>query len=30
MVLNPLMPKPDIVGRDLVEVAEEIIRTDTA
>jgi 2-haloacid dehalogenase len=30
MVLNPLMPKPDIVGRDLVEVAEEIIRADTA
>ena len=27
-VLNPLMPKPDIVGHDLVEVAEKIVQTD--
>jgi 2-haloacid dehalogenase len=27
-VLNPLMPVPDIVGRDLTEVAEKIIETD--
>lgn len=25
MVLNPLMPSPDIVGRDLIEVADKII-----
>lgn len=25
MVLNPLMPKPDIVGSDLIEVADKII-----
>lgn len=28
-VLNPSMPAPDIVGRDLVEVAERIIETDS-
>ena len=28
-VLNPLFPKPDIVGLDLVDVAEKIIQTDT-
>jgi 2-haloacid dehalogenase len=27
-VLNPLLPKPDIVGKDLVEVAEQIIQAD--
>ena len=27
-VLNPLLPKPDIVGKDLVEVAEKIIQID--
>lgn len=27
-VLNPLMPKPDIVGRDMVEIAEKIIIAD--
>jgi len=27
-VLNPLLPKPDIVGRDLVDVAEKIIQAD--
>jgi 2-haloacid dehalogenase len=27
-VLNPSMPTPDIVGRDLVEAAERIIETD--
>jgi 2-haloacid dehalogenase len=27
-VLNPLLPKPDIVGSDLVEVAEKIIQAD--
>ena len=27
-VLNPLLPKPDIVGTDLVEVAEKIIKND--
>jgi 2-haloacid dehalogenase len=27
-VLNPSMPAPDIVGRDLVEAAERIIETD--
>ena len=26
--LNPLMPKPDLVGKDLVEVAEKIVLTD--
>jgi len=26
--LNPLMPKPDIGGQDLVEVAEKIIMVD--
>lgn len=28
-VLNPLMPAPDIVGNDLIEVAEKIIAADT-
>ena len=28
-VLNPSMPEPDIVGKDLVEVADKIIATDT-
>lgn len=28
-VLNPLMPVPDIVGNDLIEVAEKIILADT-
>lgn len=27
-VLNPLLPKPDIVGKDLIEVAEKIVQTD--
>lgn len=27
-VLNPLMPRPDITGKDLVDVAEKIIRTN--
>ena len=27
-VLNPLLPKPDIVGKDLVEVAEKIVQAD--
>ncbi len=27
-VLNPMLLKPDIVGKDLVEVAEKIIQTD--
>jgi 2-haloacid dehalogenase len=27
-VLNPLMPMPDIVGNDLLEVAEKIIAAD--
>lgn len=27
-VLNPLLPKPDILGKDLVEVAEQIIKAD--
>jgi len=28
-VLNPLMPVPDIVGNDLIEVAEKIVAADT-
>jgi 2-haloacid dehalogenase len=28
-VLNPLMPVPDVVGKDLIEVADRIISTDT-
>jgi 2-haloacid dehalogenase len=28
-VLNPLLPKPDIVGMDLIEVAEQIIHADS-
>jgi 2-haloacid dehalogenase len=28
-VLNPLLPKPDIVGVDLIEVADEIIQIET-
>ena len=28
-VLNPSMPEPDIVGKDLVEVAEKIIETES-
>jgi len=28
-VLNPLLPKPDIVGLDLVDVAEKIIKVDS-
>ncbi len=28
-VLNPLMPVPDIIGNDLIEVAERIILADT-
>ena len=28
-VLNPLMPKPDIVGLDLVEVAKKIVAVDS-
>lgn len=28
-VLNPLLPKPDIIGLDLVDVAEKIVRFDT-
>ena len=28
-VLNPLLPKPDIVGKDLVDVAEKIIQVDS-
>ncbi len=27
-VLNPLMPVPDIIGNDLIEVAERIILAD--
>ena len=27
-VLNPLMPEPDIVGKDLLEVAEKIVAVD--
>ena len=27
-VLNPAMPQPDIIGKDLVEVADKIIATD--
>ena len=27
-VLNPLLPKPDIIGLDLVDVAEKIIQVD--
>ena len=27
-VLNPLMPEPDIVGNDLLEVAEKIAAVD--
>lgn len=29
-VLNPLLPKPDIVGKDLVDVAEKIIQADVS
>jgi len=28
-VLNPLLPKPDIVGADLVEVADQIIQVES-
>jgi len=28
-VLNPSMPEPDITGKDLIEVADKIIATDT-
>lgn len=28
-VLNPAMPEPDITGKDLIEVADKIIATDT-
>jgi 2-haloacid dehalogenase len=28
-VLNPLMPEPDIVGSDLVDVAEKIVKADS-
>ena len=28
MVLDPLVPAPDVVGRDLAEVAERIIEVD--
>lgn len=28
-VLNPLLPKPDIIGKDLIEVAEIIIQADS-
>ena len=28
-VLNPLLPKPDIVGKDLVDVAEKIVQADS-
>ena len=28
-VLNPAMPVPDIVGKDLIEVAEKIESTDS-
>jgi 2-haloacid dehalogenase len=28
-VLNPLMPMPDIVGKDLIEIAEKIIQADS-
>jgi len=27
-VLNPLLPKPDVIGKDLLEVADKIISTD--
>ncbi|MGB7873874.1 MAG: haloacid dehalogenase type II [Anaerolineales bacterium] len=27
-VLNPLLPKPDIVGKDLIEIAEKIVQAD--
>jgi len=27
-VLNPLLPKPDIIGKDLIDIAEKIIQTD--
>jgi 2-haloacid dehalogenase len=27
-VLDPLVPKPDIIGADLIEVAEQILRVD--
>jgi 2-haloacid dehalogenase len=27
-VLNPLLPQPDIIGLDLVDVAEKIIQAD--
>lgn len=29
MVLNPTMPVPDIIGKNLIEVAEKIISKDT-
>jgi len=28
-VLNPVMPVPDIVGKDLIDIAEKIISTDS-
>lgn len=28
-VLNPLLPKPDIIGKDLIEVAEIIVQADS-
>ena len=28
-VLNPAMPEPDITGKDLIEVADKIVATDT-
>jgi 2-haloacid dehalogenase len=30
MVLDPLGPRPDVVGRDLVEVAEQIVAREAA
>jgi 2-haloacid dehalogenase len=28
-VLNPLLPKPDIAGKDLIEVAEKVVQADS-
>jgi hypothetical protein len=29
MVLDPLAPKPDVIGKDLREVAEQILKVDS-
>lgn len=28
-VVNPVLPVPDIVGKDLIDIAEKIISTDS-